>query len=89
MKKIDMISKESMNFENNPKQKQKVRLEIEGDKIDIDLFLPVDTTEPVGCIIMSNGFGGTKLGSPLCYMTSETLVSVKENHDSIFPQKSN
>jgi hypothetical protein len=60
MKKIDMISKESMNPENNPKQKQKVRLEIEGDKIDIDLFLPEDRTEPLGCIIISNGFGGTK-----------------------------
>lgn len=60
MKKIHMTSRESMIPEDEPKQKQKVRLEIEGDRIDIDLFLPDDRTEPVGCIIMSNGFGGTK-----------------------------
>lgn len=60
VKRIDMMSKESMNPEDDPKQKQKVLLDIEGDKIDIDLFLPEDRTGPVSCIIMSNGFGGTK-----------------------------
>jgi len=60
MKKIDMVSKESMNPEDDPRQKEHMRLDIEGDKIDIDLFLPENSTEPVGCIIMSNGFGGTK-----------------------------
>ncbi len=87
VKKIDIMSKETMNPEDDPKQKQKAFLDVEGDRIDIDLFLPEDRTGPVGCIIMSNGLAAPrgkysinmpcdtwKPVMPRCFMTSDTLV---------------
>ncbi|MFC2086323.1 alpha/beta hydrolase [Bacteroidota bacterium] len=36
-----------------------VSFDVEGDKVHAWLYLPDSIMEPVGCIIMSNGFGGT------------------------------
>lgn len=33
---------------------------VDGDRIDGLLFLPDGMNEPVGCVVMSNGFGGTR-----------------------------
>jgi len=40
--------------------RRNMSFEVDGDKIDVWLYLPETTDKPVPCIIMSNGFCGTK-----------------------------
>jgi len=40
--------------------RQNVSFVVDGDKIDAWLYMPEGMTEPVPCVILSNGFGGTK-----------------------------
>lgn len=41
-------------------KRQNVSFVVEGDKVDAWLYMPEGMTEPVPCVILSNGFGGTK-----------------------------
>lgn len=43
-----------------PASRQDIHFSVAGTNISAWLYLPQDTSKPVPCIVMSNGFGGTK-----------------------------
>jgi cephalosporin-C deacetylase-like acetyl esterase len=43
-----------------PSARQDIQFSVAGTKISAWLYLPQDTSKPVPCIVMSQGFGGTK-----------------------------
>ena len=46
--------------EETPRSRKDVSFEVDGDKIHAWLYLPGDLSKPVPCVVMGNGFGGTK-----------------------------
>lgn len=46
--------------EKTPRSRKDISFEVGGDKIHAWLYLPDDTSKPVPCVVMGNGFGGTK-----------------------------
>jgi len=57
---IPRRKKEDKEPKEPPASRQDIQFSVEGKRISAWLYLPRDKSEPVPCVVMSHGFGGTK-----------------------------